>query len=53
MEYEKAIYSFGEMVIIDGSVSGQIVDFYCDGIYTVEINGTWNFVNEKRIEKDI
>lgn len=45
-------FSFGEWVLVDGEKSGQVVDFYGDGIYTVDFDGVWNFVNVKRIVKD-
>jgi hypothetical protein len=49
----EAKYKFGELVFVDETKSGSIVNFYGDGIYTVDFDGVWNFVKEDRISKRI
>ncbi len=49
---QSARFSFGEWVLIDKKVSGQIVDFYGDNWWMVDVNGLWGAVDGERLVKD-
>ena len=45
-------FAFGEWVLIDEVESGQIIDFYGNGWYMVDVLGAWKRCKDDRLTKD-